>query len=116
MSRHLGHTKNTHLELLLPRYERGARNWRWGLALKHRRKGVWRTIALFAGRPRPDLRYGRGVLTLEAKTWEHVSGGGPGSGIAGSKRFVRLKIGTGYDPLVKGRPPRRQHRDHAERG
>jgi hypothetical protein len=110
VSRHLGHTRNAHLELLLPRYEEGARNWRWGLALKVRRDGVWRTVAIYAGRPRPDLRFGHGTFTLEAKTWQHHTNGGPGSGVPGSKRFVRLKIGTGYDPLVRGRPSRASSR------
>jgi hypothetical protein len=111
MGRHLAHTNNIHVDLLSPRWEAGARNWRWGVALKHRSRGMWRTLTVFAGRPRPDLRFGRGTFSLEAKTWCHTGAGGPGSGTPGTKKYVRLKIGTGYDPLVRGVPPRPNRRE-----
>lgn len=116
MRRHLFHTHNAHVSLLSPAFEPGARNWRWGVSSKVRRRGLWRHVQVFAARPRPDLRFGTGTFTVEAKTWLSLAKAGPKSGLNGTKKFVRLKIGTGFDPTVKGSPSKDRDRRAERRG
>jgi hypothetical protein len=98
MRRHLMRGGRLRVSRLAPTYEPGAKHWRWGLesCWKSPHLGFVRICCVYLGRPRPDLRRGRGSFTLEAKTWraDLRRPAGPGSGVS-RKMFARFKIGMG---------------------
>jgi hypothetical protein len=77
-----------------PRARRGRDSKRRaiGVCLRLRGQGRWRHFQLWLHWPRADLREGRGMWTVEAKTWltDGSFKGGPHL-----KSFVRLKVGLG---------------------
>lgn len=113
--RHLFHTRNLHLGVYWP----GGANHRQcklGVAARVRHRGRWCQAAIYAAWPRPDLRLGRVMFMVEAKTWLAYRPSGKGSGVPGSKKFIRLKVGSGYDlPSSRQRrafrPPEGHRRD-----
>lgn len=62
------------------------------VTVRARGRGRWRWARLEASWPRRDLRQGRGLLAMEAKTWLTD---GSMVGALGLKTFVRLKVGLG---------------------
>jgi hypothetical protein len=62
------------------------------LTVRFRARNRWRWARIEASWPRSDLRCGRGILTIEAKSWLTDD---TLRGALGLKAFVRLKVGLG---------------------
>lgn len=94
---HLFHTQNVHVGLYVPWAAPAGRQIRLGIGGRVRHRGLWRQAMIYLEWPRRDLRLGRVMFLIEAKTWLATRPGGKGSGVSGSKKFIRLKVGSGYD-------------------
>lgn len=68
------------------------RRQRFAVTVRLRGRGRWRWWRVELAWPRRDLRLGRGVWTLEAKSWLSRSVAGNPIGL---KVFIRLRVGLG---------------------
>lgn len=93
--RHIFHSRNLHFGAFFPNGHH--RQQRLGLGVRVRCRGRWRQASIYLSWLRRDLRHGRAMFMVEAKTWLSVRPSGKGSGVPGSKSFVRLKVGLGGD-------------------
>lgn len=109
-------TRHLHVGVLDPWSESRAFQQKLGLYFRVRGHDQWRQAMIFAGWPHRELREREGSgrsFALEAKSWRSTRVTGRGSGVAGSKVYVRLKVGMGGYNINQ---ERRNARSRAKKG